>query len=188
MIARDDLSCLVLLSGGIDSATLLRHTRDAWPRVQSLFVDYGQAAAEAERTAAHALAAEANVDHHEVSFRGPSFSAGEIRGRNAFLIHAALVAWPEERGAIALGIHAHSVYRDCSPEFASLMQASLDLHTGGSLQLSTPFITWTKGDVFSLALDLGVPLHLTYCCEASARGPCGICESCRDREHLLASA
>ena len=183
-----DLACLVLLSGGIDSATLLSHAHQMWPRVESLFVDYGQAAALGERAAARALASEASVDHREASFIGSTFGAGEIRGRNAFLVHAALLAWGEERGAIALGVHAHSVYRDCSPEFAGLMQRSLDLHTGGALQLSTPFITRTKGEVFSLALDLHVPLHLTYCCEASGTAPCGTCDSCRDREHLLASA
>jgi 7-cyano-7-deazaguanine synthase len=182
------VACLVLLSGGIDSATLLAHACQTWPRVESLFVDYGQAAADGERAAAQSFAAAAGVDHREVSFAGPTFGAGEIRGRNAFLIHAALLAWPEQAGAIALGIHGHSVYRDCSPEFASLMQQSLDLHTAGAVQLSTPFITWTKGEVFSLALELGISLDLTYCCEASGTAPCGTCESCRDRDHLLASA
>lgn len=183
-----DLACLVLLSGGIDSATLLLHAQQTWPAVESLFIDYGQAAANAERAAARALAAEAGVRHSEASYVGPVFGVGEIRGRNAFLIHAALLTWPEQTGAIALGIHAHSVYCDCSPDFAALMQRSFDLHTGGAVQLSTPFITWSKGDVFSLALGLHVPLHLTYCCEASATAPCGTCNSCRDRERLFASA
>jgi 7-cyano-7-deazaguanine synthase len=182
-----DAACLILLSGGIDSATLLAHARQTWSSVESLFIDYGQAAAAGERAASRTLAAEAGVDHREASFTGPKFGTGEIRGRNAFLVHAALLTWPEAAGAIALGIHGHSVYRDCSPEFVASMQQSLDLHTGGALQLLTPFIGWTKGEVFSLALELGVPLHLTYCCEASGMAPCGMCESCRDREHLLAS-
>jgi 7-cyano-7-deazaguanine synthase len=148
-------------------------------------VDYGQAAAASEARASAAVAAYFGVPNKKVDCRSRSFGAGEIRGRNAFLAHLALMAFPGETGVVVLGIHAGTGYRDCDIAFVKLIQQSYDFHTGGQIALAAPFVSQSKGDVVHLAFSLGLPLDLTYSCEAG-NVPCGVCRSCGDREAFVA--
>jgi 7-cyano-7-deazaguanine synthase len=113
---------------------------------------------------------------------------GEIPGRNALLVHLALATAGRDPAVLMLGIHAGTPYRDCTPAFVDAMQASLDFHRDGTLQLAAPFVTWSKSEVYAYARDAAVPLALTYSCEAGTVPPCGACRSCRDRELLDAGA
>ena len=82
----------VLLSGGIDSAAVAAYYLQLKFDVQALFIDYGQAAAKEERTAAHCLSRFLGIPVSEVfASHDRSFSKGEIPGRNAFLIFFALL-------------------------------------------------------------------------------------------------
>ena len=119
-----------------------------------------------------------------VRYSGMSFGSGEIRGRNAYLLHTALIEFPTSSGVVALGIHAGTGYADCSPEFVDLMQRSYDFHTGGTITVVAPFVDWTKQQVYALAAQLNVPLRQTYSCESASR-PCGECQSCLDRSLLV---
>ena len=67
------------------------------------------------------------------------------------------------------------------------MQRSLAFHTGGEVTLAAPFIDVSKGDIYLLARQLGVPIGLTYSCERGG-DPCGECLSCKDMELLRALA
>lgn len=116
--------------------------------------------------------------------RGTPFGSGEIRGRNAFLLHLALMESPFTTGTIAIGIHAGSDYCDCSSEFIALMQQSFDFHACGTISVCAPFITYNKVAIFALALDLELPIDRTYSCEAGTM-PCGACLSCLDRLELV---
>lgn len=171
---------LVLASGGIDSATLLALARVEKVPVSACFVDYGQASSKAEETAVTAICSHLKVCLQTVRFQGMRFGAGEIRGRNAFLLQTALMQFAGSSGTIMIAIHAGTGYRDCSPAFVELMQRSFEFHTGGSISVSAPFIDWPKVDVYRLARKLDVPLQLTFSCESSD-APCGTCASCRDR-------
>lgn len=174
---------LVLASGGIDSSTLIGLAVAEDMPVSALFVDYGQAAANAEGAAVQAICSHYGVCLRTASSRGMRFGGGEIRGRNAFLLHTALINLSWTSGSVLLGLHAGTGYRDCSPEFVQLMQRSFDFHTGGSVVVTAPFIDWSKLDVYRLALEADVPVHLTYSCD-SGNVVCGTCASCRDREGL----
>ncbi len=176
---------VVLLSGGMDSTTALALACSASLQVSALFVDYGQSSASSEAAAAAAVADHYSVPYRILRLAGLSFSAGEIRGRNALLVHCALVAFPAETGIVIIGIHGGTSYRDCNPDFVTLMQRSFDFHCDGRLAIAAPFADQLKGDVYNLALQLKAPLALTYSCEAG-NVPCGRCLSCRDREALLA--
>jgi 7-cyano-7-deazaguanine synthase len=177
----------VLLSGGVDSACLLALALEQGENgIQGLFVDYGQPALSRERAAAVAIA-----EHYQSHLRQAGVdigrvTAGEIPGRNALMVHMALTLAPPGPATLLIGIHAGSGYRDCTPEFVQAMQVSLDLHRDGAVQLAAPFLEWGKAEVYDYAIAMGVPLELTYSCEAGSDPPCGECASCHDRRRLHA--
>jgi 7-cyano-7-deazaguanine synthase len=182
-----DGESVILLSGGVDSTALAALTKDQGLRSSALFIDYGQAARAAEHASSRAVAEAYGLPWREVQVAGVRFAQGEIRGRNAFFVHLALLAFHAPSGVVYLGIHAGTGYRDCSPEFVELIQGSLDFHTGGQVRLAAPFLEARKAEVYALAASLDVPFELTYSCEAAST-PCGACESCRDRAMLDARA
>lgn len=176
---------VVLCSGGIDSAAVAWQSVSGGLVPELLFVDYGQPARKAERRAAGALAARLDAPVRAILVEGVKVPAqGEIALRNALLVTIAAAAVPDA-ATIAIGIHAGTGYRDCSPEFVSLMQTVLDFHGDDSMRLVAPFISYSKADVLALATHVGVPVELTHSCEA-ADEPCGICSSCLDRKTFLA--
>ena len=175
---------LVLASGGVDSSTLLRLSVQQGLTPTALFVDYGQPAAEAEGEAVAKICSGLRTPWRRVRYKGTRFGAGEIRGRNAFLLHMALVEFPSNSGVVVLGIHAGTGYADCSPDFMEVMERSYEFHTGGAITVTAPFLHWTKLDVYRLAAKLNVPIAQTHSCESSNL-PCGQCRSCQDRSLLV---
>ena len=171
---------LILASGGVDSSTLLWLSVQQDLKPTALFLDYGQPAAEAESEAVAQICGSLDVPLRRVRYAGSGFDAGEIRGRNAFLLHVALLEFPSHSGVVAIGIHAGTGYADCSPDFMNLIQCSYELHTGGTITATAPFLHWTKQDVYRLAANLEVPTSQTFSCEASNL-PCQRCRSCLDR-------
>lgn len=179
---------LILLSGGIDSATLLADGAARGDVLGALFVDYGQAPASRERACSKAIADHFDVEWSAVEISGLKIPEGEISGRNALLAHLALTKLGRGRGAcIYLGIHAGTPYRDCTPEFVEETQRSLDFQSGGTVRLVAPYVTWSKQLLINRALQLAVPLELTHSCERSV-SPCEECLSCIDRRAILARA
>ena len=175
---------LVLASGGVDSSTLLWLSAEQGLAPSALFVDYGQPAADAESAAVAKVCSGIGAPLRRVRYSGMSFGSGEIRGRNAYLLHTALIEFPTPSGVVALGIHAGTEYADCSPEFVDVMQRSYDFHTEGEITVVAPFLNWTKQQVYTFAAQLNVPLAQTYSCESASR-PCGECRSCLDRSLLV---
>ena len=171
---------LILASGGIDSSTLLWVSAQQGLKPTALFVDFGQPAADAESEAVTNICGSLRVPLRVVRYNGSNFDAGEIRGRNAFLLHLALLEFSASSGVVALGIHAGTGYADCSPEFVEVVQRSYDFHTNGAITVTAPFLHWKKQDVYRLASKLNVPLAMTHSCEADNH-PCRRCRSCLDR-------
>lgn len=174
---------LVLSSGGIDSSSLLWLAAEQGLSPSALFVDYGQPAAQAERAAVDLVCSALGAPVRYVRYSGTCVVSGEIPGRNAFLLHTALIEFSAESGVVALGIHGGTGYVDCSPAFLELMQRSYDYHTGGKIAVVAPFLHWTKLQVYMLATRINLPLANTYSCESACR-PCGHCRSCLDRTTL----
>lgn len=177
---------VLLLSGGMDSATVLTLLQHAGRIVSALFIDHGQLAAEQERQASRRLAVRHGVPWSQVAVTGlEKVTFGEVRGRNDLLIALAVAHSPAP--LVAVGVHAGTRYVDCSPAHQGAWQALLDVQHGGSRRLLAPLRDLTKAQVLALAREVGVPLRDTYSCE-DARGPCGQCISCRDRGALDACA
>lgn len=172
----------VLLSGGIDSTACLHFLlhRPGF-RPEPLFVDYGQLSATRESQAASAIAKHYDVPLRAISCSGMgTTSAGLIIGRNAFLVFAALMAMGDQAGIIALGVHSGTPYWDCSQDFIRGAQSQLDAYADGRVQLSAPFLAWSKRDIWDYAIAQHIPLQLTYSCELGLDQPCGQCLSCQD--------
>jgi 7-cyano-7-deazaguanine synthase len=179
----------VLLSGGIDSTTCLAYFLNEGFDAEAVFVSYGQVASNRELRAAKAVSRYFRVPLRLIrlvhcAHKGP----GLIVGRNAFLVCAAVLEASTNARIIAIGIHSGTRYRDCTPLFVKELQKLLDASTGGSVQISAPFLKWTKRDIWELAMRLKVPLTVTYSCERGSKQPCGKCDSCSDLEILRASA
>ena len=106
---------------------------------------------------------------------------GEVTGRNAFLVFAAMTQM--ERGAktLAIGIHSGTPYFDCGEDFVKYLQVMADGYTMGRLRILAPFLLWSKADVWAYCKAEGVPVSATYSCEGGDEQPCGSCLSCRDR-------
>ncbi|MBA3703528.1 MAG: 7-cyano-7-deazaguanine synthase, partial [Rubrobacteraceae bacterium] len=116
------------------------------------------------------LASPADVHHRRRSgalrVKRQAKSAGLILGRNAFLVTAALMEKPASVSVIATGIHSGTGYADCSPEFATKIQAVLNIYEEAHVQLAAPFLDWTKADIIKYCSMKEVPVALTYSCES----------------------
>lgn len=176
---------IVLLSGGIDSASLVAHSLRAGHPVGALFVNYGQPALASEQKAAEALAA-----HYGIGLRveqvpaAAADAAGMFVGRNAALVLLAASVVHVRPLLIGIGIHAACPYYDTTRAFVDDLQRVLDGYSGGSIRLFTPFLALSKGDILAMAEHDAIPVHLSYSCERRSGAPCGECPSCRDRRGI----
>jgi 7-cyano-7-deazaguanine synthase len=175
----------VLMSGGIDSAACAHFLRSSGMSVDGLFIDHGQAAAEPEAKAVAALAGHLGIAVRKAGLMGShSFGAGELLGRNAFLIFTALLLSGGRSGLLGLGLHAGTPYYDCSEAFVAAIGQLVSENTDGRVSIVAPFISWTKKDVYDYFVSARLPIDATYSCEAGTEPTCGACASCRDRQVL----
>lgn len=174
------MPCVVLLSGGFDSATVLAGVRDAGHQVGAIYVDLGHPAHEEERRASQAVAQYYGASHRELAVGGLEVGEGEVSGRNALLVTLALSAVLPPV-TISIGIHEGSGYWDCGPEFLAVAQQLADGYSGGGIQIDAPLAGLGKTDVYELGRRLAVPEGLTYSCERGG-APCRRCRSCLDVE------
>lgn len=175
----------VLLSGGIDSAACVALYLDQGCCVETIHINYGQVSAEHERTASDAIAEHFGVPLTTLTLSGGlPRASGEIVGRNALLIFAALMEIGDRHGLVALGLHSGTPYYDCGTSFTSATQRILDGYTDGCIKLATPFLTWNKREIWEFGVSRGLPFGLTYSCEDGGDEPCGECLSCLDRRTL----
>ena len=180
---QDQRRATVLMSGGVDSAACAYLLNSQRFLVDAAFVDYGQAAGEREFRAACALADHLGISIRRLQLSGSgSHEAGEVIGRNAFLIFAVLLLTGQSSNAIAIGLHGGTPYFDSSRPFVASISNLIAEHTDGQVALLAPFIDWTKQDVYAYFSETKIPLALTYSCEAGTEPVCGECLSCRDRK------
>ena len=178
-------SATVLISGGMDSYVCAHMLLSQGVDVRGLFIDYGQAALESEQCAVEKITKFLNIPLYQIKAKPiENFSIGELTGRNAFFIMAALFLGRVNRGLIALGIHAGTPYYDCSQTFINEMKKIVEEHTDGRASVATPLINWNKARVYQYLVDANLPIEETYSCESGTTLPCGKCLSCLDRREL----
>ncbi len=203
---------VVLLSGGLDSATVLAMARKQGFACYALSVDYGQRhhaeLAAAERVADALGAAEHRVINIDLTaFGGSALTDSKIAvpeqestgipltyvpARNTIMLSLAL-AWAEVLQAqnIFFGVNAvdYSGYPDCRPEYVAAFERMSNLATkaaveGSPLTLHAPLLHMSKADIISQGISLGVDFSITVSCyQADDQGrACGVCDSCRLRK------
>lgn len=170
----------VLLSGGIDSSACAYFLKEKGFKVYGTFINYGQAAFVSELKAAQTISIELNIPLQVLEIKNSKFGEGELIGRNAFLIMSAIFLGQAHEGILATGIHAGTSYYDCSKRFLSHMDRLIQEHTDSRLSLITPFIEISKEAVIDVFNESGINIFKTYSCE-SGNTPCGVCQSCKDR-------
>jgi 7-cyano-7-deazaguanine synthase len=182
-----DHRTLVLLSGGLDSMAVCHFVKTQGYEVESLFIDYGQPAAREERSAAEQMANFFNLKHHFLDQRAGSttFNSGEIFGRNSFLIFSASMFFPEFN-SISIGLHANTPYYDSSPSFMNSISEIVEKSSMANKTVLSPFLNWSKGDIWAYIKKYQLPLDLTYSCEEGGLTVCGKCLSCIDRGKINA--
>ena len=215
---KDSKKAVILLSGGLDSATVAAQAIADGYQAIALSFRYGQRH-ERELLAARQVAEALNIRDHfivdvnlaqwggsaltDTSIAMPieGVQVGEIPityvpGRNTVFIAIAL-SLAEAKGAeaIYLGINAvdYSGYPDCRPDYLEAFQKLAALSSkvgveGNAPKLVAPLVMDSKTDIVRRARRLGVPIDLTWSCYQGGEFPCGVCDSCRIRNQALMEA
>jgi 7-cyano-7-deazaguanine synthase len=197
---------VVLLSGGLDSATALAIAKTEGFEVYALSFSYGQRHSSELESAAR-VAASAGVAEHRVAridlrvFGGSALTAGidvpksrelddsipvtYVPARNTIFLSYAL-AWAEVIGAadIFIGVNAldYSGYPDCRPEYIEAFERMANLATKAGVEgvlrfrIHAPLISLTKAQIIRRGLELGVDYGLTSSCYDPS--PDGACGEC----------
>jgi len=200
-------TALVLLSGGLDSAVALWWAKKKW-KTYALTFKYGKLNSNEVRSAKK-LAKRAEVPHHFVVEVGFLKQVSELRkkltsqgldlkrfpptfvpGRNTiFLGIAAHYAEVYDVGHIVTGHIGRDPFPDSKPAFIGAMNKAISraswLRKKHGIRITTPFARSTKESVVKLALQLEVPLDLTWSCHRNGKRPCGKCQGCLDRSRAL---
>ena len=202
---------VILLSGGLDSATVLAMARARGYDCYALSLDYGQRH-HAELAAARRLAADLGAIEHKVlplsldaiggsaltdrsidvpAAGGEGIPITYVPARNTIFLALAL-GWAEVLGAsdLFVGVNAvdYSGYPDCRPAFIAAFEQLANLATragveGGVFKVHAPLIEMSKAQIIRAGSELGVDYSLTVSCYQADRDglACGVCDSCRLR-------
>lgn len=200
---------MVLLSGGLDSATALYFAKAKGYICHCLIFDYGQRHRK-EINCAKRVASSAKCPYQIIKislpWKGSSLldkgvrvrskvSGGKeipntyVPGRNVIFLSFAL-SYAEAIGAksIFIGAHAqdYSGYPDCRPDFFSAFRNVISRGTkagveGRPIKIEAPLINLKKSGIIKAGSRLRVPFALTWSCYRGGREPCGKCDSCHYR-------
>ncbi len=209
---------IVLLSGGLDSLTVLALAKKQGFKCYALSFDYGQRH-NAELIAAAQIAVDYQVEDHKIIKLGLGSIGGSaltdehiavpsspqegipvtyVPARNTIFLSFAL-GWAEvlKLTDIFIGVNAvdYSGYPDCRPEFIKAFQQLANLATkagveGEHFTIHTPLIALSKSEIIKQGIELGVDYRRTVSCySADEQGrACRVCDACRLRKIGFAEA
>ncbi|MGB9772005.1 MAG: 7-cyano-7-deazaguanine synthase QueC [Candidatus Kapaibacteriota bacterium] len=198
---------VVLMSGGLDSATTVAIAKSVGYDIAALHVTYGQRTQDRELKAFDDLCRFYNIENRLVvpidylkSIGGSSLTDSSIEIEKADLnrkevpstyvpfrngnLLAIATSWAEVLGAKAIFIGAvqsdSSGYPDCRLDFFLAFEKAIRFGTKPQTNISiqTPLINLTKKDIVRLGHNFGVPFELTWSCYREADVACGVCDSC----------
>ena len=197
---------VIILSGGLDSTTLLYDLHSQDYTINAVTFDYGQKhkkeIAYAKKTCELLDIPQKIIDARVLNDLAPSALTRSDRAipegnyaddtmkqtvvpnRNMVLLSlAAAYAIGIRAGHLFYGAHAgdHAIYPDCRPAFVNAMTAAFHLCDGNDLVLSAPYLSLSKGEIVKKGLSLGADYSLTWTCYKGKEKACGKCGSCDER-------
>jgi len=209
-MSKGDQRAVVLVSGGMDSATAAAVAIDDGYEPYFLHTSYGQNTEHKEFQCAEQLAEEldardflhvetehlaqigsSSLTDDELNVEDANMETDEIPTsyvpfRNANLLSMA-VSYAEANDCEAVHVGAHSEdysgYPDCRPEFFDAYQRVIDEGTKPETEIDVvaPFVEWRKTDIVELGIELDVPYEITWSCYRANAPACGTCDSCAFR-------
>lgn len=197
---------VVVYSGGMDSFTVLNTAIQNGLDVYALSFDYGQkhkkeleVAAQVCRTlgvshkvvditAINSLMANSSLtgdtEIPEGHYEDDSMKSTVVPNRNMVLLSMAIAyAVSLEAGKVYYGAHSgdHHIYPDCRPEFVDAMNAVSKIANYQSVEIVTPFLYSSKGDILKAGLSMNLDYANTWTCYNGREKSCGKCGACCER-------
>lgn len=201
--------CLIILSGGMDSVTLLHQHKD---RIAlALTFDYGSNHNQREAQCAAQQCRMLNIPHIVIplEFMRQYFNSSLLQGpgaipqghyaddnmkstvvpfRNGIML-AVACGMAASRGLkhLLIANHGgdHAIYPDCRPEFIDAMCAATVAGTYEGIDIIAPYTDITKGDIALIGKGLGVDYAKTYSCYKGGAKHCGRCGTCVERREAM---
>jgi len=198
------MKAIVVLSGGLDSTTVLYHAVKKYDEVEAISFDYGQ------KHRKELLCAMWHCDHLKIKhktikldfscFKSSLLSGGDdipeghyasdnmkstvVPFRNGIML-AYAVGYAENVGAdsVLIGSHSgdHTIYPDCTKEFTDHMGLASQFGTYNEVTIVSPFNDKMKWDLVKIGNDLGIDYSMTWSCYKGGDKPCGKCGTCVER-------
>jgi len=205
------MKAVLILSGGVDSTTLLYQMLADGYQVSALTFNYGQRHTK-EIDCASKIAGLLKIPHRIVDLRGITELLGDsallgkkevpschyteesakqtvVANRNMIMLSiAAAYAEAQEIPEVFYAAHQNdsTIYPDCRPEFVEALRPAIRLGTAWHpVELRAPFVNLSKAEIVKLGLGLGVPYELTWSCYRGKAQPCRECPTCIEREEAF---
>jgi len=199
--------CVVVLSGGMDSALCMAIAKNDGYKLAALHLNYGQLTEKREEKAFLDICEYYGVEEkiivdtsffkqiggsgltdkkifiEEANLENETIPSTYVPFRNGNIL-AIAASWAEVIEATAIFIGAvqqdSSGYPDCRKEFFDEFEKAINTGTKPetNIQIITPIINFTKRDIVARSKELGSPLHLTWSCYRNSDTACGTCDSC----------
>lgn len=204
---------ICILSGGMDSTTLLYKLLDEGRDVEALSFNYGQRhKLELEKAAKTCKKLEVPHKIVDISFLKELLSNSALTGdidvpeghyadetmkltvvpnRNMIMASIAIgYAVNRDFDSVAIGVHAgdHAIYPDCREEFIKALNEVSLIANYKPITIEAPFLTMDKGDIAILGKDLAVDYSSTLTCYKGQEKPCGRCGACVERKEAFEKA
>lgn len=203
---------LIVLSGGMDSVTLLHDKVDSIALAVNFIYGSNHNMRELECARLHCRQLGVELLEIHLDFMGEYFHSSLLEGAEAIpdghyedenmrstvvpfrngIMLATAAGLAESRGlrAVMLANHSgdHSIYPDCRPEFISAMASAIAAGTYENIELRAPYTNMTKAQIALRGKELGIDYATTYSCYKGGVNHCGTCGTCRERRESLAEA
>lgn len=207
------MKTVIVLSGGMDSTTLLYKLLAEGKEVAAISFNYGQRHSRELEQAANTCKA-LGVQHKIVSlaplqelisnssltgdievpeghYEAENMKLTVVPNRNMIMASIA-IGWAVnlDYDEVALGVHAgdHAIYPDCRPAFVEALAQIAQVANFKPIGIYTPFLYVDKGDIAIEGKALGVDYGLTHTCYKGEEIPCGKCGACQERAEAFAKA
>lgn len=202
---------VVVYSGGMDSFTVLNTAIENGLDVYALSFNYGQKHSKeldvaakvcqaldiphkiVDITAINSLMANSSLtsdaDIPEGHYEDDNMKSTVVPNRNMVLLSMAIAyAVSLEAGKVYYGAHSgdHHIYPDCRPEFVEAMNAVSKIANYQSVEIVTPFLHASKGEILKAGLDMKLDYANTWTCYNGREKSCGKCGACCERLEAFA--